>query len=215
MNINNVWNSIKNSMYKQYGQNSGKMIIHAGAAAWFLSSLAQITAVVFNDKIPSEQKKFLIPQEIADAAVNVVSFYLITSAIKNLGSKLVKTGKWSNKGIRDFVGQKVKMGDMKTDLSEKFKGNEEFYKVYSPFNNGIDMITTTIGSVISCNIITPYARNYFGARQQKLSIAQDKMKNNNTSAMIPTSPILPAQNRFGIDDYRAKVMSASTGLIKV
>lgn len=201
------WNIIKNYMYKQYGQHSGTMIIHAGALGWVLSSLAQITAVIMNDEIPDDQKKFLIPQEIADAAVNVLSYYLITKTFKDIGGKLVKTGKWSNKAIRDFVKDKANMGNIATNLEKQFEGNEVFYKKYSPFKNGVDMITTTIGSVLSCNFITPYLRNIFGARQQKKSIELDKAKN---PTMYPVSPKLPAQNRFTIDDYKSKVNLSST-----
>lgn len=207
-----TWDIIKNYMYKRYGQQSGTMIIHAGALGWILSSLAQITAVIFNDKIPKEQKKFLIPQEIADGIVNVFSYYLITKTIKDIGGKLVKTGKWSNKAIRDFVKDKAKMGDIKTDLEEQFKGNETFHNVvYNPFKNGVDMITTTIGSVLSCNFITPYLRNIVGAKEQQKALAQDKARN---AAISPYTPVLPSQNRVSMDAYRAKI-TQSSGAMKV
>lgn len=194
MRMNTSWNTIKNEMFKRYGQNSGNLILHAGAAGWVLSSLAQIAAVYFNDEIPQAQKKFLIPQEMAEAVVNVGSFYLVTKSFKDVGQKLVKTGRWSNGAIRDFVkGKNIKMGDLETNLEGTFKGNESFYNAFSPFKNGVDMITTTIGSVISCNIITPILRNKFGANRQKNSMQEMQAIN---------KPVLPMFNKLSIEDYK-------------
>jgi len=184
-NPSTVWNNTKNYLYKHYGQESGKMIVHTGLITWAISSIAQVAAVVFNDKIPKEQKKFLIPQEIADGAINIIAFYALTNSMKNIGSKLVSSGKWSNKAIRDFVikhpsknlNEGIKMGELSTNLAKTYKGNEDFYKAYSPFNNGIGMISTTIGSVVSCNAIAPYLRNKIGSKQQKNSITRDKTRN--------------------------------------
>ena len=51
---------------------------------------------------------FLIPQEIADAGVNIASFYLITNCFKSLASKLVKSGKWAPKSVREFLNASPK-----------------------------------------------------------------------------------------------------------
>ena len=100
--LGKVFGDFKNILYKNYGENPGKMLVHTGVLGWILSSLAQVGAVVFNDKISTKQKTFLIPQEIADAAVNILSFYVVTSSVKNLASKLVSTGKLSTKNIRQI-----------------------------------------------------------------------------------------------------------------
>lgn len=175
------WNGIKNYIYKHYGQESGKMIVHAGVITWIASSLSQVFAVVINEKIPSDQKKFLIPQEIADGVLNVITFYAITNTMKNISGKLVSTGKWSTKAIRDFVAKNpltkdIKMGDMSTNLSKNFKENKEFHDCYDKFKGGMDMMAATIGSVVSCNAITPVIRNVWGADQQKNSIAREHRK---------------------------------------
>ena len=182
-NLNSKWHNLKNYLYKHYGQESGKLIVHTGVITWTLATLAQVGAIVFNDKIPKEQKKFLIPQEIADGVLNIVAFYAITNSLKSLAGRLVSTGKWSNASIRHFIAKNppknlnegINMGELTTNLSKTYKGNEDFYKAYSPFKNGVDMIATTIGSVVSCNAATPFIRNAYGARQQKRSLERDRM----------------------------------------
>lgn len=180
-NLNKNWQNLKNYLYKHYGQESGKLIVHTGVITWTLSSMAHVGAILFNDKIPTDQKRFLVPREIADGALNIVAFYAITNSLKSLSSRLVSTGKWSNKAIRDFVSKNpskdIKMGELSTNLPKTYKGNEEFYKAYSPFNNGLGMLSTTIGSVIACNAATPFIRNYYGAKQQKKSIEKSKRNN--------------------------------------
>lgn len=190
------WEGIKNSIYKKYSKNAGKMILHAGVITWTTASLAHVAAIVYNDKIPQDQKKFLIPQEIADGVLNIAAFYIVTKSMKDLAGKFVTTGKWSNKAIREFVdkyGKNIKMGDFNENLPNKFKDQDEFvkgefHKAYDPFRNGIDMLSTSLGSVISCNAITPFIRNSYGAKQQKLSIEKDKMQKN---SLIKTHPINP------------------------
>ena len=182
--IGNLWGGLKNYIYKKYGQESGKMLVHAGVITWITSSLSQVVAIVINDKIPPEQKKFLIPQEIADGAINVLTFYIITNSMKNIAGKLTSTGKWSTKAIRDFVKKnapEIKMGDLSTNLGKTFKENKEFHDSYDQFKGGVDMISATVGSVVSCNAITPVIRNYIGAKQQKQSIERERYKQNNTA----------------------------------
>ena len=93
MNISNSFDKLKDSMYKNFGANPAKMLIWTGVIGWFLSAAAQVFAIAVNDEIPKEQKAFLIPQEIADGAVNVLSFFVITNSVKALASKLVSSGK--------------------------------------------------------------------------------------------------------------------------
>lgn len=186
------WTKIKDYIYKKYGQESGKMIVHAGVITWATSSLAQIAAVAFNDKIPSEQKKFLVPQEIADGVINIATFYLVTNSLKNIAGRLVSTGKWSTKAIRNFVEKnpkfKIKMGSMETNLNKTFKENKEFHDCYDTFKGGMEMMASTIGSVASCNLVTPIIRNSWGAKQQKISIAKDNEHKNMNKTQLMNNP---------------------------
>lgn len=196
--------SSANTVYKHFASNPGKLLLITGTIGWILSAVAQVTAVVVNPKIPMDQKKFLIPQELADAAVNIASFFIITRSCTQLGEGFVKSGKLATPKIREHLaklhldskaGTKgfniLKQPEMQ-ELNPKF--NKELQKDYFNFADGISFISSTIGSIISCNVITPILRNKIASAQQKQSIAEDKM--NAASLRISSAPVLPAQNTF-------------------
>ena len=56
---------------------------------WVLSSFAQTCAIVFNDKIPTKEKRFLVPQEIFDGITNATLFWFITSKATDFGKTLI------------------------------------------------------------------------------------------------------------------------------
>lgn len=184
-NLNASWNNLKNYLYKKYGKESGKMIVHLGVATWILASAAQVGAVIFNDKIPKAQKKFLVPQEIADGAINILAFYTVTNSLKNIAGRLVLTGKWTNRPIREFVKnnpiQRINLGDSDVNLSKIYANRDDFSQIYSPFKNGMDMAATTLGSVLSCNIIAPLVRNPIGAIEQKRNLKKESAKKQDIS----------------------------------
>ena len=80
-------------IYNNFKRNTAKMLVVTGTIGWGLSSLAQIGAVLFNPKIPREQKAFLVPQEVLDAVVNIGSFFLITQMTKKSSLKWLLPGK--------------------------------------------------------------------------------------------------------------------------
>lgn len=177
------WQNVKQYVYEHYGLDTGKLILHAGLITWTTSALSQLAAIALNKEIPSDQKKFLIPQEIADGALNIASFYIVTNSFNRVASKLVSTGKWTTKAIKNYVLKKapeIKIGDMKTNLNvvKKFKEDVEFHKVYDSFNGGINMMSAVTGAVISSNIVTPFIRNVWGAKQQKDAIIREKIQKN-------------------------------------
>lgn len=179
-----MWNSAKSAIYKNYGENPGTMLVHTGVIGWILSSAAQISAVLLNEKISSEQKVFLIPQEVADAAVNILSFYTFTNGVKHIGSKLTKTAKWRTAEITELLkknghilekGQsrvkgKVYAGDWNFDITKLPNYNADIAGKFKPFKNGAEVITGLIGSIISSNLITPIARNKYAAIKQKQAL---------------------------------------------
>ena len=79
-------------MWNHYSKDGGKLLVHMGAAGWVLSSAAQIFMLMGDKSIDKKQKKFLMPQELADAGVNVIMYYSICEFIKRGGDFLVEKG---------------------------------------------------------------------------------------------------------------------------
>ena len=208
MSFANAFTKLKASAYETYGKDPAKMLLHTGAFGWILSSLAQVTGVIINDKIPTEQKKFLIPQEIADGAINILSFYTITLGATKLGQKLVTSGKLITKPVANFVaknieatGNKIKLGGFATNIEDLFsKEDVDIKKAYYGFKTGIKVIASTLGAVASSNFLTPYVRNHLGANAQKRNLK---------TVAAPNLPAKTNQTRFGIEDYKKQVLTKS------
>ncbi|MBO6086845.1 hypothetical protein J6P92_00670 [bacterium] len=208
MSLGSLFSNFKSTMYKNYGEHPGKMLVHTGVLGWILSSLAQVSAVFFNDKISAKEKSFLIPQEIADAGFNIVSFYLITSSFKQIASKLVSTGKLTTKPIKSFLtknGYNKNIGKVDFNI-EKLSDFKDIKSEYRPFKNGVDVIASIIGSIISCNIVTPLLRNNYASKQQKKALAK----------MNYQQKQLQAPRGISINDYqKMSAMKYSNGSLKV
>lgn len=177
--LTRLFSEFKTSLYKNYGENPGKMLVHTGALGWVLSSMAQISAIVFNDKISRDQKSFLVPQEAADAVINILSFYVITSSFKNFASKLVSTGKLTTRPIKQFLHKlnlDKQIGNCNFNI-EKLANYSDIKYEYKPFKNGIEVGAGVVGSVLSCNIVTPILRNIYASERQKNIIERFNSKN--------------------------------------
>ena len=203
---------IANTVYKKFAGDPGKFLLVAGTIGWIAAAISQTMAIVLNDKIPKVQKEFLIPQELADAAINIAAFVVLTRSFTRFGEKFVESGRLATPKIREFLAKyklDAKIGQkdfniLKTNqLNELHKDfDKDFSKAYYNLADGVSFISSTIGSVISCNIITPILRNKFASHRQKAYIAEEKGK---LDTMSPAPIILPAQNRFGIEDYKKQV----------
>ncbi len=176
---------IKNSLMRSFGEDPGKMLLHTGTLGWILSSLAQVMAVVLNDKIPKKQKTFLIPQEIADAGINICSFYIFTNSFTKLANKMVSTGKWRTPAIDAFLKKyNLKKHIGSYDFNIKDLANfDEIKSSYKAIASGNAIAASTIGSIISCNLVTPILRNKFAAHKQQQAIA--RMEAAEQSAFVP------------------------------
>ncbi len=169
----NPFQNILNWVAQNFRKDASKMLIWTGVAGWGLSSLAQICGIAFNKKIPKEQKSFLIPQEIADAAVNVGAFFLITQVTKKTVAKLFSTGKLAPQKVRLFLNKNKelysdKVGKLGFDLDEVLKKNSDFPKEeYYACKNFYTTIATVGAGVLSSNIVTPLIRNYSASKMQK------------------------------------------------
>lgn len=200
-----IFKDLINSIAKAYGNDPGKMLVHTGVIGWALSSLAQVCAVIINDKIPKEQKMFLIPQEIADAGVNIVSFYLITQTVKGVALKMVNMGKLLPSSVRKYLADtNVKNVGTKTfDVMKNGNLTDEVATKFNDFRNGVDVVATTLGSIVSCNLVTPIVRNGIAASRQKELMAKHE-KHFNSPANIKSSDYKPSyMMRPSIVDFKA------------
>ena len=178
----------KSHIYEKYSKDPGNMLVHTGVIGWFLSSAAQIFAIAINDKISKKEKMFLIPQEFADAVVNCVSFYAVTNSMKSLGKKLTSSAKLRTPAITKLleerglvlkkgaerVKDKIYAGDWDFNITKLEDYKNSIENTYKPFNNGIEVATGLVGSILSSNLITPVFRNYYAAKKQKQLMAYSK-----------------------------------------
>ena len=88
-----MFDNLKLKIYDKYSENPGKLMVFAGTMGWALSCLSQLGAVIFNEKLTVKDKKFLIPQEIADGVLNVGLFFVITQGLYAKVDKMVNSGK--------------------------------------------------------------------------------------------------------------------------
>ena len=230
----NFFDKIINGLWRKYENDAGKSLIHLGAIGWFFSGLAQIVMIGRNKNIDKKEKKFLIPQEIADCAINVGLYYTICQTIKKTGDKLLEKaymlpketfdalsefkkpshrnilemindetqnfkinepdGKRLKANVSTFLDTSIKYLEQKLNklpvqnpnptldsfvttekITEKLNSLKGAQKAFVKCKNGVGVLTAVAASVLSCNIMTPVARNitanYF---QRKLLKNQDK-----------------------------------------
>ncbi len=138
-------NSFKSAIFQRYADNTDKFLTDTAAIGWLLASLANMCGAMFNKKIDPKDKKYLIPQEMADGITNVGLFYLLTNTMIK-GSKKV-----FEKGIDSGFIQGI------TKNSEDFK----------TVKGGIGVVASLAGAVFCSNVLTPLVRNAYAANRQK------------------------------------------------
>lgn len=168
-----------------------KMLIGTGVAGWTISSIAQITAIVFNPKIDKRQKSFLVPQEFADAAMNIGSFFLITQGAKKYASKLFTTGKFAPKTVREFLNKseiyKNKVGKIDFNIDE-IKSLSSFpKKEYESYKKIGTTVATVGGGIIASNVVTPIVRNNMAAKMQRKYIKNHNELDKQNTLLPPKS----------------------------
>lgn len=180
----NVFDELKKTIYKTYGNNPGKLLVHTGSIGWILSSLAQISAISFNNKLSRKDKDFLIPQEITDGVVNVSLFYTLTAGCKKFSDILFESGKLIVPGTKEEITKALKknninlktLNEFNVPISQLIK-DKEVLKKFKSTKNGAAVVASIIGSVISSNVLTPIIRNKVGAFvQKKLSEKRTNIK---------------------------------------
>jgi len=164
--------------------NTANFLMITGAFGYVLASLSYVTAILINDKISHKEKRFLIPQEIFDGLINVALFVLLTSKAKKIGEMLILKGKLGNGVITKLVNSdKTKhffgnirlfdKGEKYTEAAARIKdyliknGTAQDVKSFTKFYNGAGTVTSLIGSVAACNVVTPLVRNKLASAYQK------------------------------------------------
>ena len=74
---------------------------------------------------------------------------------------------------------------------------------FKGFKNGMDVIATTVGSVISCNLVTPLLRNQYASGRQKSSLAKEEKLHK------------PIEQKPQAALYRPKMSDFSSGSLKI
>lgn len=186
----NPFKKIINFLADKFKNDPSKMLIWTGAAGWALSSLAQLGGILFNSKYSEDQKSFLLPQEAADAFVNIMAFVFITQSAKKLTSKLFRCGKLAPKKTREFLNNNKelygkKVGKLDFDL-DSFCNNKDFPTgEYETCKNFFTTIATVGAGVVSTNIITPIIRNNMAS---KMKNNYDKYKAEQNNLQKPAQP---------------------------
>lgn len=177
----NIFSNFLSYMAKKYKTDTSGMLIITGVAGWTLSSLAQICGVLFNPKLTKEQKGFLVPQELADAAVNIGSFFAITQVTKKVVHKLFTTGKFAPSSVRKFLSDnkdffKDKVGKLNFNVLDEAKLlNKPFPEVeYHAAKDFGTTLATVCAGVVASNIVTPNIRNIMASGMQKKYIQKQQ-----------------------------------------
>lgn len=120
--------NLLNKIFNAYSKDTSKMLLVTGTFGWMFSSAGQILGIANNKKISKKEKEFLIPQEIADATINILSYFFVTLTLQNQAKRLVSKGKIITPRIKE-VCQKYdiqiaknaegKFADIGNAISEK------------------------------------------------------------------------------------------------
>lgn len=153
----------------------GHVLNVTGTIGWAASSAAFTGAVALNENIPREQKKFLIPQEIADGVVNCTLFWTCTRIANNKAKQWVKEGKIFPVAIKKEVQEvrkKLGSGANLSNIQEKL--SPQASKRLNGFKSSFPALVSVGGSILAANIITPFIRNYIASKMQKHDFKKDK-----------------------------------------
>jgi len=163
-----------------------------GTIAMALSCAAFTGSVALNKGIPSEQKEFLVSQELADGAVNVVLFWVLTDQAKKWADKTIAAGrvfpselKAKAEQVRKTVGENATFNDMaKHFLPDEALNIKNFH---SGFKNGVSLA----GSLVAASILTPLIRNVVASQfQKKVDFDKDPVSSEKPVLSQPHAPLV-------------------------
>ena len=197
---------ISETIYKNISVDSGLMILITSIIGIMLSTVAQSLAAATNKKYTKEQKMFMIPQELSEGAVTVLSLLLVTTPLKTLAKKYVASGKLLNADMikyckdNNLIEQrgKINFKDKLKDTVSKIEASDEFVKAsdslkekmlkphtdmqinLQSLDDSVSAIVTTAGGVLSTAFVTPFARNAVASSYQKKQLNSQNNLNNKT-----------------------------------
>src|SRR5574344_780578 len=165
-------------MFKHYSQDGGKLLVHLGALGWVFSSVAQIGMLLGDKKIDKDKKKFLLPQEAADAGVNVIMYYTICDLIKKGADKLVDTGKFITDDVEKAF-KEIKLPNVQINSIDDIK------KIFSKEESNNYKLTKLLSKSEDLNITKTLSAQEKDAfiSSSKNALNQLKEHNNNVGAI--------------------------------
>ncbi len=145
MNNCNIFKKALSTLYEKFAKNdnTARLIIVASTGCMVLASIANLIGISIDKKTTKSEKLYLLPQEAADGILNIGLYYFCSEAMRKAAVKAVDNGK-------------ILFKDVAKNSPEFIKGRE-----------GVALVASIIGSIVSSNIITPIVRNAIGARAQK------------------------------------------------
>ena len=212
-NLSNLAKKLSEKIYKMLGKNSGQMLLITSIIGISTSCLAQTGAILLNKKYTNSQKSFMIPQELTEGLITVLSIFIITKPCQKLAEKLVKSGKiltnelleyykknnlTSKRGKANFdftqnieeIIQRIEKSDryIKSSTIQKEELLKEHKKVlqeYNHFNDSTSAFATTIAGLSSTAIVSPILRNHVASyfHQASLNTSSNSKKQKNTHNM--------------------------------
>lgn len=191
---------ISDSIYKNISVDSGLMILCTSIIGIMLSSIAQSFAVATNKNYTKEQKMFMVPQELSEGVVTILSLLLVTTPFKVFAKKYVNSGKLMNSDMikyckdNNLLDKRGKINLKKTlnNTVNKIITSDQFIKsdpkiqekILEPHVNmqinlqtlddSISAIATTAGGILSTAFVTPLARNKVASAYQKKQLESNK-----------------------------------------
>lgn len=156
-----IFEKTKTFVANHFAKDLGKTLLVTGTLGWIFSACGQIFGIATNKKVSKEKKKFLIPQEMADACINIASFYIVTNSIQLATKRLASSGKFITPKIKEICnhygikyikekgGEKINVGksvlNKIDDLRTALKVNENEKIPVSPektkeINDTIDVL---------------------------------------------------------------------------
>ena len=177
MQMNKVFSFCQKALNKfcQQGvSDRATFIKNISVIGFVLSSFAQTTAIIFNNQIPSKEKKFLIPQELLDGLINATLFWFITSKAVDFGKLLILKKKILPqklvKPLENYTVNGKNIFELKDNFIKHIGNNapKDVVKLADDAVEGMGVVSGIVGAILTNNIITPILRNRLaGIFQQK------------------------------------------------